>query len=331
MIIRAKEGAAPIGRPTHLGLALAIALAAPAAALDLALPEGATIVAATPPGSGTHNVATGTWDGTQVPTIEATGTLRAAAWQIPDAPTLSIATIAAGIENQLVAQGYDIGLNCADTACGGFDFRHALDMGRSPDMHVDIGNFRYLAAHHTPGGAAVAVTVSHAALTFYVHVVHVGDGTDDAAWVTPSTRAPATGNIENPVTSPGTLPADAIARLVEFGAAPLDDLRFRTGASELSGNDYGSLVAIAAFLAENPERRVILVGHTDAEGGRESNIALSEARAEAVRRHLIDELGANPAQLEAAGIGYLAPRATNETAGGREANRRVEVVLLESG
>jgi hypothetical protein len=73
------------------------------------------------------------------------------------------------------------------------------------------------------------------------------------------------------------------------------------------------------------------VGHTDAEGGRDSNIALSEARAEAVRRHLIDvTLGVNPAQLDAAGIGYLAPRATNETAGGREANRRVEVVLLDA-
>jgi hypothetical protein len=61
------------------------------------------------------------------------------------------------------------------------------------------------------------------------------------------------------------------------GAAPLDDLRFRTGASELSATDYPSLLALAAFLAENPDRRVVLVGHTDAEGGRDSNIALSEA------------------------------------------------------
>jgi outer membrane protein OmpA-like peptidoglycan-associated protein len=164
-----------------------------------------------------------------------------------------------------------------------------------------------------------------------VHVVHVGDGTGDATWVTPSTRAPLTDETEAIAPTADLPPGEAIAQLVASGAAPLDDLQFRTGASELSGDDYPSLLALAAFLAEDPGRRVVLVGHTDAEGGRASNIALSEARAGAVRRHLIDVLGVNPTQLDAAGIGYLAPRATNETAGGREANRRVEVVLLNGG
>jgi OOP family OmpA-OmpF porin len=73
------------------------------------------------------------------------------------------------------------------------------------------------------------------------------------------------------------------------------------------------------------------VGHTDSRGGAESNVALSEARAQAVRDHLVERLGADPAQVETAGIGFLAPRATNATGEGREANRRVEVVLLEGG
>jgi outer membrane protein OmpA-like peptidoglycan-associated protein len=153
----------------------------------------------------------------------------------------------------------------------------------------------------------------------------------DATWVTPSTRAPLESIDARRRTRPKVCHGAGHRAPAEFGAVPLDDLRFRTGASELSGTAYPSLVALAAFLAENPARRVVLVGHTDAEGGRDSNIALSEARAEAVRRHLIDVLGVNPAQLDAAGIGYLAPRATNETAGGREANRRVEVVLLDGG
>jgi hypothetical protein len=74
------------------------------------------------------------------------------------------------------AQGYDVDLSCADRACGGFDFRHRIDMGQSPEMHVDIGNFRYLAARNAAEGDTVAVTVSQGGLTLYVHVVHVGDG-----------------------------------------------------------------------------------------------------------------------------------------------------------
>jgi outer membrane protein OmpA-like peptidoglycan-associated protein len=301
--------------------------------LDLALPENAAIFAATPPAQGTHTIATGPWDGARVPVDDISGTVRAAVWQVPASDAVTIATVASGIESQLLAQGYRIDLSCADRACGGFDFRRRLDMGRSPEMHVDIGNFRYLAASVPNQPDTVAATVSRGGDTIYVHVVHVGDTANEPSWVTPSTRAPL--SVEDVEDRPGTggdTPAPvAIARLAELGAVPLDDLRFRTGSSDLSGDSSPSLLALAAFLAENPDRRVVLVGHTDAEGGRDSNIALSEARAEAVRNHLIDVLGANPAQLDAAGIGYLAPRATNETANGREANRRVEVVLLSDG
>ncbi len=70
------------------------------------------------------------------------------------------------------------------------------------------------------------------------------------------------------------------------------------------------------------------MGHTDAVGNLETNIALSRARAEAVRLYLIERLDVDPGQVSATGIGYLAPRATNETEDGRETNRRVEAVLL---
>jgi OOP family OmpA-OmpF porin len=87
-------------------------------------------------------------------------------------------------------------------------------------------------------------------------------------------------------------------------------------------------VTLAAWLAESAERRIVLVGHTDAEGALDSNIELSRARAAAVRNALVTEFGADPARIEAAGVGYLAPRAANSLAEGREANRRVEVVLI---
>jgi hypothetical protein len=127
-----------------------------------------------------------------------------------------------------------IDLTCADRACGGFDFRHRIDMGQSPEMHVDIGNFRYLAARKRRADT-VAVTVSQGGLTLYVHVVHVGDGTarrDMGHAVDPH---PLTDETEAVAPTADLPPGEAIARLVESGAVPLDDLRFRTGASELSG------------------------------------------------------------------------------------------------
>lgn len=330
MIRRSTEGAASILNSMRMAALAVVAVTGPAAALDIALPEGAAIVAATPPGTDTHRIATEPWDGAGVPTRDVTGHLRATVWQVPEAGDLSIGAVAAGIERQLRDQGYRIDLSCADRACGGFDFRRSLDMGQSPEMHVDIGNFHYISASGDTEGEAAAVTVSQGGQTLYIHAVHVGAAANGTDWVAPSSRT-SPGDARAGDMAPGIPVTDAIMRLADLGAAPLDDLSFRTGASELSGNDYPSLVALAAFLAENPDRRVVLVGHTDAEGGRDSNIALSEARAEAVRRHLIDALGVNAAQLDAAGIGYLAPRATNETADGREANRRVEVVLLNGG
>ena len=326
----ARHGNTRVRGAMHRAALVAIVLAGPAHALDITLPEGAMLVASRPPAAGTHSIATGTWDGTAVPLIDVSGTLNAAVWQIPATDGVSIGSVTSAIEQQLLEQGYQINLNCAESTCGGFDFRRRLDMGQSPEMHVDIGNFHYLAAHIDTPSDAVALTISSAGQTIYLHVVHVGDAAATDTWVTPPSRALSTDTVPPPQT--GVLSsAEAIARLEEHGATRLDDLRFRTGASELSGNEYPTLVALAAYLSENPDRRVVLVGHTDAEGGLDSNIALSEARAGAVRRHLIDRLDVNPAQLDAAGIGYLAPRATNDTAEGREANRRVEVVLLNGG
>ena len=72
------------------------------------------------------------------------------------------------------------------------------------------------------------------------------------------------------------------------------------------------------------------MGHTDTVGGLEANVALSRRRAASVRDRLIERHGVPAEQLEAHGTGYLAPVAPNTTAEGREANRRVEAVLLET-
>ena len=74
--------------------------------------------------------------------------------------------------------------------------------------------------------------------------------------------------------------------------------------------------------------RIALVGHTDATGSLEANVAVSRARAVSVRERLIADYGVDATQMDAEGMGYLAPVASNLTPDGRERNRRVEAVLL---
>jgi len=72
------------------------------------------------------------------------------------------------------------------------------------------------------------------------------------------------------------------------------------------------------------------VGHTDAEGSLDGNIALSRRRAASVLERLVTAYQVDRRQMEAQGMGYLAPIASNLTEEGREANRRVEVIVTST-
>jgi OOP family OmpA-OmpF porin len=109
----------------------------------------------------------------------------------------------------------------------------------------------------------------------------------------------------------------------------LDDLAFETGSVTLEG-EYASLRALSDFLSASPGTTIALVGHTDAEGGAEGNIALSRRRAEAARKLLIERHGADPARIETHGVGFFAPLGPNDTEAGRAANRRVEAVITST-
>jgi OOP family OmpA-OmpF porin len=80
-------------------------------------------------------------------------------------------------------------------------------------------------------------------------------------------------------------------------------------------------------MAQYPDQTISIVGHTDSSGGLDGNIAISRQRAAAVIKRLVVDFGAPRARLTAAGMGYLAPIASNLTQEGREANRRVEAVV----
>lgn len=321
MIAPGRRRRGPFASSLTLGTALCCSAAS---AFDVTLPDGAELVSTALPERGDHLIAEGPVHDGAVPLVPATGIVDAQVWHIPGAGAESAAMLAEEIAGQLTAQGYDIAYACADRVCGGFDFRRALRVGEAPEMHVDLGDFRYIAARRTDelGQHDVAVMISRGGQTAYLHIARITPPAAAPTPVTGSSRAPEVQD---------TAPVEDLSlpdQLLTQGRVALDDLDFGTGASALAAEDYASLDALAGFLTDHPEHRVVLVGHTDSEGSLEGNIALSEARAAAVRQYLIDRLNVVPTQVSAAGIGFLAPRAPNHTDAGREANRRVEVVLV---
>lgn len=106
----------------------------------------------------------------------------------------------------------------------------------------------------------------------------------------------------------------------------LGDLLFATGKSDLTGGAGPNLNKLAAFLGEYPDRTVLIEGHTDSVGSRESNHFLSQRRAESVKSYLVSR-GVPANRLSTAGLGQDSPVASNDTATGRQQNRRVEVII----
>jgi outer membrane protein OmpA-like peptidoglycan-associated protein len=104
-------------------------------------------------------------------------------------------------------------------------------------------------------------------------------------------------------------------------------LTFDTGKSTLRPESGKIITQMAEYLKANPSVRVSIVGHTDNEGNEESNMKLSQDRAQAVVNALVSQHGVQASQLQARGVGPLSPIATNATDAGRRLNRRVEMVL----
>jgi OOP family OmpA-OmpF porin len=111
-------------------------------------------------------------------------------------------------------------------------------------------------------------------------------------------------------------------------AVVLEGVTFETGSSRLTAGAMVVLNGVADSLAAAPAVRVEIGGHTDAQGSDAFNLALSERRARAVRDYLAGR-GLDASRLEARGYGESQPKAGNDTAAGRELNRRVEMKILE--
>jgi len=108
----------------------------------------------------------------------------------------------------------------------------------------------------------------------------------------------------------------------------LGDVLFDTGQATLKSSAYGTLDRLAAALREKSERKVLIEGHTDNVGSDESNQGLSERRAQSVQSALMQRDVAR-SQMTALGKGENFPIASNDSADGRQSNRRVELIFTE--
>ena len=110
------------------------------------------------------------------------------------------------------------------------------------------------------------------------------------------------------------------------GHAAVYGIFFDTGKSNIKPESAQAIAEIAKLLKSDPGLKIHVVGHTDNVGGIESNIKLSQGRAEAVVQELVKNNGIASARLRAYGCGQFAPVASNDTDTGRAKNRRVELV-----
>ena len=105
------------------------------------------------------------------------------------------------------------------------------------------------------------------------------------------------------------------------------NLHFATNKTRILSTSEGALNDLYMYLARNPKVRIKIIGHTDNVGKDAANQKLSEGRANAVMKELI-ERGLKKDRLEAEGRGESQPIDTNDTEEGRQNNRRVEIEIL---
>lgn len=109
------------------------------------------------------------------------------------------------------------------------------------------------------------------------------------------------------------------------GHAAVYGIYFDTGKADIKPESAQAIGEIAKMLKTDPGLKIYVVGHTDNVGGVDSNVTLSQARAEAVLQALVRD-GIAPARLRSWGCGLFAPVASNDSEDGRAKNRRVELV-----
>ena len=130
----------------------------------------------------------------------------------------------------------------------------------------------------------------------------------------------------------GTVSNNGCPEVTEEAIKKLNDyaktILFDTNKDTFKQQTYPVLLAISAILKEYPSSKFSIEGHTDSDGSNEFNLRLSDSRAIAVKKYLVEQ-GIDEFRLSAMGYGESKPIDTNKTKAGKANNRRVEVKLVK--
>ena len=222
-------------------------------------------------------------------------------------PGPSILEVSHNFEDQLAKAGFTALLACETEQCGGIPFTEAIDVLPIPAMWVDGFNYRYYAGKKTDNGREIYATVVTS---------------KNNEQITTQLVVAVVGTMANKMVD-----AAAMAKgLGDKGHIALYGIYFDTDKATIKPASAPTLEEMAKLLRAQPQLSVMIVGHTDSQGGFEHNMTLSRQRAEAVAAALAGTYKIARARLHTAGVGWLAPLGPNATEEGRALNRRVELV-----
>lgn len=108
----------------------------------------------------------------------------------------------------------------------------------------------------------------------------------------------------------------------------LGDFVFDSGKSTIKQEAVDNFSKVVEFINTYPNKKVRIEGHTDSSGSNQLNVKLSQRRADAVKKLLVEN-GIQANQIEALGMGEEFPIAENTTNAGKAKNRRVEIIILQ--
>lgn len=218
-------------------------------------------------------------------------------------------------EQALADAGFETLFACKNKECGGRDFGLVV-IPYDGIMSDNYNDQRFLAAKLTRPEGTAFISL------YVVKAYNIGGPKKGNVYVQLDiieTAEMETGKV--------TVDAEAIGKGLDAeGHIAIYGIYFDSGSDKVKTESDEALGEIAKLLKSRPDLGLLVVGHTDNQGKLDYNMDLSKRRAASVVKALAESHGIDAARLTPAGVGFLAPVASNRGDEGRSQNRRVELV-----
>jgi outer membrane protein OmpA-like peptidoglycan-associated protein len=220
------------------------------------------------------------------------------------------------------------------TAAGALVLAGAFGCAAQTSLPLERARLAYEDASSDPAVAQAAPVELHEAGTTLARAEEEWDDGDDKDANTLAYVSERNSQIARTKASTAVKPVETqvveIFKQTDRGLVlTLEDVLFETGRADLKPGAANRLDEVVAYLAEHPDKHVMVEGHTDSVGTPSFNQQLSEARAVSVKSFLARR-GVSPFQIHTRGYGESFPVASNANDGGRQQNRRVELVITDA-